>query len=270
MELRPVDPRELGRHQRQALQQSGQAVQLLKDPQGGDYFLKGSPDAPPIRLPRVGNEDIPFKSLENRLDFSVLHATSDKDVATICQRALQSRSASVTCSPQWLPVVAHCLDGEPIKICCVLPEAGAEAAQAAVKDGADELSIAMDRAALEAGQTDEIRRQIASVVKAADGHAVKVLVPSRHLEDSTIAQAAQLAEAAGAAYVGNLDDDWKHAVDVFHESCHLPIQVTGSIQTLGECASLVQHFPDRHIRFLTDSVPQILREDHSTVARQVR
>ncbi len=75
-----------------------------------------------------------------------------------------------------------------------------EAAEA-VREGADEVDMVVDRGALRAGDDERVRADVRAVVEAVGGLPVKVILETSALDPSEIVRAARLAIEGGAAYV---------------------------------------------------------------------
>jgi deoxyribose-phosphate aldolase len=71
----------------------------------------------------------------------------------------------------------------------------------AISEGADELDMVINIAALIEGAHGQVEREIRSVVGAADGKLVKVILETSFLSDGDIRIGCGLAEAAGARFV---------------------------------------------------------------------
>lgn len=106
---------------------------------------------------------------------------------------------------------ARLVEGSPVVIAAVIgfphgaqrSEAKAFETQLAIADGAREVDMVMNVAALRSGQLDTVRNDIAAVVAAAKpaGVLVKVIFEICYLTSDEIASACLLAESAGADFV---------------------------------------------------------------------
>ncbi|MBT9170564.1 MAG: Deoxyribose-phosphate aldolase 1 [Actinobacteria bacterium] len=71
----------------------------------------------------------------------------------------------------------------------------------ALANGADEVDMVLNVGALKSGDEDWVREDIASVVKAANGRVVKVILETGLLTDEEKVKASLLAKEAGASFV---------------------------------------------------------------------
>jgi len=80
-------------------------------------------------------------------------------------------------------------------------DAKAREAALAIADGATEIDMVLDIGRLKDGQREPVRADIASVVAAAAGHPVKVIIEAARLTDDEKRMGSALAVEAGAAFV---------------------------------------------------------------------
>jgi deoxyribose-phosphate aldolase len=71
----------------------------------------------------------------------------------------------------------------------------------AIANGADEIDMVLNIGALKSGDEDWVREDIRSVVKAADGRVVKVILETGLLTDEEKVKASLLAKETGANFV---------------------------------------------------------------------
>ncbi|MEW6284312.1 MAG: deoxyribose-phosphate aldolase, partial [Candidatus Eremiobacterota bacterium] len=71
----------------------------------------------------------------------------------------------------------------------------------ALQDGADEIDMVINVGALKDGRFDDVGRDIAAVVEAADGKTVKVILETGLLSQDEKIRACQLSKEAGAHFV---------------------------------------------------------------------
>ena len=126
-----------------------------------------------------------------------------------CAEARTHELCAVCVHPGWVARAAELLRATPVRVVTVvgfplgasLSATKAFECGAAVKQGASEIDMVLQIGALKAGDRFAVRDDIASVVKAAEGHAVKVILETAYLSDPEKVLACALAEEAGAAFV---------------------------------------------------------------------
>jgi deoxyribose-phosphate aldolase len=130
-------------------------------------------------------------------------------VAAVCREAIKHGFAAVCVHPCRLAQVVAALKGSAVKPCTVVgfpfgtqvTEAKAFEAADAVRRGAREIDMVMNIGALKDGDAGLVARDIGSVVAAAAGAPVKVIIETGLLTDGQKAEACRLAVDAGAAFV---------------------------------------------------------------------
>lgn len=131
------------------------------------------------------------------------------DIDKLCREAAEYGFASVCVNPCNVSRAAALLSGTATKVCCVVgfplgastTECKAFEASLAARNGASEIDMVMNVGWLKDGRFDDVRDDIAAVVSAVPGCAVKVILETCLLEKSEIVQACRLAAEAGAAFV---------------------------------------------------------------------
>ncbi|MDR3075910.1 MAG: deoxyribose-phosphate aldolase [Synergistaceae bacterium] len=154
--------------------------------------------------------DITKKQLAGMMDHTLLAAAATPDrVEDACREALQIGAASVCVNPANVSMASALLRGSGVKVCTVIgfplgantPETKAFETRDAVSRGAQEVDMVINIGALKAGLHDEVLNDIRSVVGAAGGAAVKVIIETCCLSDEEKVTACRLAAEAGADFV---------------------------------------------------------------------
>jgi deoxyribose-phosphate aldolase len=146
------------------------------------------------------------------IDHTILKADATRaDVEKICREAREYSFASVCVNAFWVPLVHAELAGSPVKVCTVVgfplgatsTEAKVAETQAACRSGAQEIDMVINVGALRSGDTDSVRYDIESVVRAAHsaGAIVKVILETALLDDTQKTVACYICKAAGADFV---------------------------------------------------------------------
>jgi deoxyribose-phosphate aldolase len=144
------------------------------------------------------------------IDHSLLRPEAEgREVDRLCVEALRFGFATVCVQPVWVARAARTLEGSRVGVSAVVafPHGAnvtaikvAEAARAR-DDGATELDVVANLAAIRAGDLGALRDEIVAVVAAARGAAVKVILETSFWSAERIADAARAAVAGGAAFV---------------------------------------------------------------------
>ena len=151
-------------------------------------------------------------SIAALIDHTILKPEATRnDVVKICREARQYGFASVCINPYWVPLVKAELAGSPVKVCSVVgfplgatsTEAKVCETAAALRAGAQEIDMVINVGALRSGDTDAVKNDIQSVVRAAHqaGAIVKVIMETALLDDTQKTVASKIARNAGADFV---------------------------------------------------------------------
>jgi deoxyribose-phosphate aldolase len=146
------------------------------------------------------------------IDHTILKPEATRaDVVKICREAREYHFASVCVNPYWVPLVKAELAGSTVKVCSVVgfplgatsTEAKVCETAAALRAGAQEIDMVINVGALRSGDTDTVKNDIQSVVRAAHqaGAIVKVILETALLDDTQKTVASQISKSAGADFV---------------------------------------------------------------------
>lgn len=147
----------------------------------------------------------------NTIEHSVLNPdiTADK-IIKACGEARECKMANVCVSPYYVSLAAEQLRGSGVKVCTVVgfPHGAASTAakaaetREAIKNGAEELDVAMNILAIKNGENEAALRDLKEIVDIARGRAkVKAIYEqSVYTEDEKLT-ALGIAKTAGADYV---------------------------------------------------------------------
>ena len=130
-------------------------------------------------------------------------------IAKLCEEAMAFHFASVCVNPCYVAQCAEALKESGVKVCTVIgfplgassPEVKAFEAADAVKNGADEVDMVINAGMLKSGDVNYVEEDIRSVVRAAGGALVKVIIETCLLTDEEKVQACLAAKRAGADFV---------------------------------------------------------------------
>ena len=148
--------------------------------------------------------------LNKYIDHTLLKADAQKAaILQLIQEAKDYDFASVCLNPSWVALAAEELAGTDVKVCTVIgfplgattPATKAFETAEAVKNGADEVDMVMNIAALKDGDDATVLKDIQAVVEASGDAVVKVIIETALLTDEEKVKACQLAKEAGADFV---------------------------------------------------------------------
>ncbi len=159
----------------------------------------------------MGNPPITRKELSKMIDHSLLKPTLTKqDTIHGLEVAMKENVGAATVKPCYTKLAAEVLKGsgvlvDPV-ICFPLGYASTEtkvfSTRLAVDHGADEIDMVLNLGALFGGDYQLVQDDIASVVEAAQGREVKVILETGYYKDmDLIVKACQLIESAGGHFV---------------------------------------------------------------------
>lgn len=145
------------------------------------------------------------------IEHSIMNPDTTRDkIIAACREAKEGRMANICVSPYYVSLAAECLRGSGVKVCTAVgfPHGAASTAakvteaREAIKNGADELDVAMNILAIKNGELDEARRDLEEVVNIARGRAkVKAIYEQCLYSEKEKVQALEIAKYAGADYV---------------------------------------------------------------------
>jgi len=200
--------------------------------------------------------------LSKTLDHTVLApGTTREDIERACERARAVHVAAVCASPAYTRVVAERLRGSDVRTCAVIDvPAGPDArgqiaiAEQAVCDGADELEVPLNLAALRAGAFGRARDDLMRLVQAVRTRAandargqvlVKAIIEAPLLDEAHVRMACKIVADAGAdfAMIGSapgtpvaLED-----VELMRESLpdHVGVTALGGVRSVDEVQAMI-------------------------------
>ncbi|MDR6124741.1 deoxyribose-phosphate aldolase [Bacillus sp. SLBN-46] len=146
------------------------------------------------------------------IDHTLLKAEATKEeIVKLVEEAKEYLFASVCVNPTWVRTAAEMLAGTPeVKVCTVIgfplgastPETKAFETKNAIENGANEIDMVINIAALKDQQDELVERDIRAVVEAAKGKAiVKVIIETCLLTKEEKVRACELSVKAGADFV---------------------------------------------------------------------
>jgi deoxyribose-phosphate aldolase len=153
---------------------------------------------------------IESKLIVSTIDHTNLTATASKDeVAALCRQAAEYRFAAVCINPWHVHHAARLLEGTGVNVAAVAGfPLGANTttskvfeAGEAVQNGAAEIDLVINIAALKEGMKRYIAEELSRVRRVSEGALLKVILETALLSDEEKREAATLAQDAGADMV---------------------------------------------------------------------
>jgi len=150
------------------------------------------------------------KDLSPYIDHTLLRANaSEEEIIKLCDEAKRYGFASVCINPSYVELSAKLLKGTSVKVCTVIGfPLGATTTEAkkyetidAIKKGANEIDMVINIGKLKSGDLKYVYDDIKSVVDAAKGKTVKVILEMAMLTDEEKVKGSYLAKSAGAHFV---------------------------------------------------------------------
>ncbi len=194
--------------------------------------------------------------LARMIDHTELKPTATPDrIRELCSEAVEFSFGAVCVNSCYVRLASTLLEGENVAVCSVVgfplgamsSRAKALETQTAVSDGATEIDMVINIGFLKAGQTDDVRNDIVSVVDAAEGNTVKVILETGYLTTEEVRLGCSLAEEAGAHFVktstgfgprGATVEDVRLMRSVVGN--HLGVKAAGGIRTLEDAISMIE------------------------------
>lgn len=132
-----------------------------------------------------------------------------KQIEKLCLEAIEYDFASVCVNPCWVKYCAEKLKESDVMVCTVIgfplgattSETKAFETRQAIENGADEIDMVMNIAALKEKDYSKVIEDISLVVKAANGKCVKVILETCLLTDEEIIKACECCVEAKATFV---------------------------------------------------------------------
>lgn len=202
-----------------------------------------------------------MRQLNTYIDHTNLKPTATRAaITTLCSEAKQYQFASVCVNPCHVPLCRRLLSGSGVAVCTVIGfPLGANAtdikvaeANKAVEDGADELDMVINSAALIDGDDEYVRSEIKAIVGCAGGRVVKVIIETGLLNDEQKARATKLCCEAGVDFVKTCTGMTQGAATVEdvrlikqNLTGNVKIKASGGIRTKADAVALIEAGADR-------------------------
>ena len=151
-----------------------------------------------------------MKDIASLIDHTLLKAdATTEQVKKICEEAKKYRFASVCINPHYVKFVSENLKGSDVRTTCVVGfPLGASKSEVkeletkeAIRDGATEIDMVINIAALKNRDLDLVRDDICMVIEASRGETVKVIIETCLLTNEEKILACEIVKECGADFV---------------------------------------------------------------------
>jgi deoxyribose-phosphate aldolase len=197
-----------------------------------------------------------MENLNQYIDHTLLKpdATSD-DIQKLCEEAKTYQFFSICIQPCHVAKAAMLLKGSGVNVCTVVGfPLGANLSQtkvfetnAAITQGATEIDVVINIGALKEKNFSLVEQDIRSIVEAAGGATVKVIIETALLTDKEIIYACEASSKAGAHFVKTSTGFSSAGAKVEHIAMmknSIPIKVaikaSGGIKTLADAKAMIE------------------------------
>jgi deoxyribose-phosphate aldolase len=181
----------------------------------------------------------------------------------LCAQAIKFKFKSCCVNGMYVKRVAERLEGSSVIPCAVVgfplgamkTEAKAYETREAISDGAQEIDMVINVGALKAGLYDEVFNDIYSVVQAAGGRPVKVILETFLLDEKQKIAACFIAVEAGVAFVktctgfggggATVEDVSLMKRVVSYKNGSVKVKASAGIRTFEKCVEMYKAGADR-------------------------
>lgn len=196
------------------------------------------------------------KDLAPYIDHTLLRAdATSAEIQRLCSEAIRFSFKAVCVNPIFVKATRDMLAGTRVLTASVvgfplgasLTRVKSLETECAIDDGAREIDMVLRLDLVKSAAWKNVEADIAAVVKAAGGHAVKVILETGLLTHDQISHACKVAEAAGASFVktstgflgrGATIED----IQIMRKSCskHMQIKASGGIKTFAQALAMIE------------------------------
>lgn len=215
------------------------------------------------------------KKLAGLIDHTYLKKnSSESDHIKLCAEAKEWGFRTVCIYPQFVSLCAELLEGNSTEICTVIdfPDGLGDTAHnvvdvaMATNDGAMEIDMVMDLDAFRSRQYEKVAAGIYSVVEAAEGRIVKVIIESCLWTDEEIKTACQIIQNTKAQFVKSSTGFSRSGASTEHVKIMrdtvgdvFGVKASGGIKTFQDAIELIQAGANR---IGTSSGVEIMKGSH--------
>lgn len=200
--------------------------------------------------------------IAGKIDHTLLKADATMDdIARLCDEAVEHGFYSVAVNSCWTSLCANRLAATGVKVTtCIGFPLGAMATEAkvaetvcAVADGTDEIDMVLNIGKFLGGERAAVEHDIASVVKAARGRPVKVILECCLLDEKQIEDACRICIVSGASFVktstgfskGGATVDDVRLMAKMVDKTNVRVKAAGGIHDFSDAKEMVDAGADR-------------------------
>lgn len=206
------------------------------------------------------------------------------DIRRVCDEAMRYGFYGVCVQPRWVRLCADILHGTPVKVVSVAgfpfgtetARIKAVEAEAVIMDGADEVDIVTDLAAVVGGDAGYLRREFAAVLKVCRKMhppvVLKVIIESAALTDEQIRFVCGVAQDAGVDFVktgtgfhaagGARVEDVRVMADA---AVRCKVKAAGGIRTVEQALAMIEAGASRIGASASVQIVEAFGAKHSTM-----
>jgi deoxyribose-phosphate aldolase len=199
-------------------------------------------------------------TLAKMIDHTLLDPTTTRaHIEPLCQEARDHGFCTVCVGPRWVTLASDLLSDCPVKVATVIgfplgfetTQVKTQQAKAAIFDGADEIDMVADLAAIVEQNTRLLRQQFQSVLKVCQhmrpAVTLKVIIEAAALTDEQKALACEIAQHVGVDFVetstgfhqaGGATVKDIQLIKTQTVSCQ--VKASGSIRTLDQALGMIE------------------------------
>jgi len=203
--------------------------------------------------------------LAGLIDHTLLSPTAGReDIIRLCDEAREWGFAAVCVNPRWVALAADLLEGAKVKVCSVISfpfgvdttSTKAKAAEDAIFDGAGEIDMVADLAALRACDEtyflNEVKEVLAVCREVQTAAVLKVIVESAALDETQLKFACGICAAAGVDFIktstgfhqsGGAKPE--HIRLMKREGAPCKVKASGGIRTAQDALAMIEAGADR-------------------------
>jgi deoxyribose-phosphate aldolase len=194
------------------------------------------------------------KDLAPYIDHTLLKPESTlKDIEKLCSEARRHAFKAVCVNPIFVKATREFLAGSPVLTASVigfplgvsLSQVKALETELAIADGASEIDMVIRLDLAKAAQWSAAEKDIAEVVRAAQGRVVKVILETGLLTAIEIADACRASQNAGAHFVKTATGFLGRGATVedvllMKKSCSLEVKASGGVKTFEQAVAMIE------------------------------
>ena len=193
--------------------------------------------------------------LNSYIDHTNLNNTATlKDIEKLCNEAMQYHFASVCVHPYYVPLAANLLKDSNVAVCTVIgfpqgmntKEVKVFEAINAIENGAEEIDMVINIAALKNKDYDYVKEEIEEIRDSIDGKILKVIIETCLLDEEEIIKMTEICNETFVNFIKTSTGFSKYGARVEdvelinkHKNEVLEIKASGGIRTLEDAEAMI-------------------------------